>query len=170
MTVFRVIIVAAAVAVCGSWASAQDVASHDVSPSFAGAARASDLSAASNSFGFSLLDPSRLNISHSYSMSYWSGGGQSRSVGLYMSTLEYQFCKPLSVRVGLGYLHQPLGFTGVSGPGGEFLPNVRLDWRPTDNMQFIIDYRTIPTSTYDRGYGYGFHSPYYRSLNPLWDW
>ena len=150
----------------------QDAIDAQTARSFSGAARAGDLATPSSSIGFSLLDPSRLRIRHSYSLSYLSGSGQASSVGLYMSTLEYQFSKPLSIRVGLGYLHQPLGFTGTSGPqGGTFLPNVRLNWQPTENMQFIIDYRTIPTSAYNRGNGYyGLRSPYYRSANPLWDW
>lgn len=166
----RAIFVVAVVIMAASGVWAQDaITSQTPLPSFSGAPRASDLSAPTSGLGFSLLDPSRLRISHSYSMSYMTGSGYSSSVGLYMSTLEYQFAKPLSVRVGLGYLHQPLGFTGVSGPDGEFLPNVRLDWRPSDNMHFIIDYRTISTSL-DPNYGFGYRSPYYRSMNPLWDW
>ncbi len=168
---FARVIVVVAVLLAGSPAFGQEAINKEPLPSFTGAARATDLSTPASSVGFSLLDPSRLRISHSYSMSYMSGSGYSSSVGLYMSTLEYQFAKPLSIRVGLGYLHQPLGFTGVSGPDGAFLPSVRLDWRPTDNMRFIIDYRTLPTSLDPNyGYGYGYRSPYYRSTNPLWDW
>lgn len=142
--------------------------STDPASSFRGAMRADDLAGQTSGVGFSLLDPSRLTINHSYSMSYFSGGGQSGSIGLYMSTLSYQFSKPLTLRVGLGYLHQPLGFLNndMVGPeGGRILPNVQLDFRPTENMFLRLDYRTIPVTGYDSRAGMGWPSP----LFDRWD-
>lgn len=147
--------------------------STDQSKSFRGASRADELAQQPTGIGFSLLDPARLQIHHSYSMSYFSGGGQSGSIGLYMSTLQYQFSKPLTLRVGLGYLHQPLGFLNENmvGPeGGRILPNVQLDFRPSENMLLRFDYRTVPVSTYDYRYGGGWYSPWSRSTLDAWDW
>lgn len=156
-------------AVTPSWADDQVVSPSG--GSFTGAPRASDLVGSVARSGFSLLDPSRFRIHNSYSLSFLSGSGQSASVGLFMSTIEYQISRPLSLRVGLGYLHQPLGFLkNVGGPEqGRFLPNVRLDFRPSDKFYFILDYRMIPSS-YDRmGYGREWNSPY-PGGNNLWDW
>lgn len=168
----RLIILAACVCLFASIATAQEKAATTSIGSFNGAPRAGDLLAPTKSSGFSLLDPSRLHISHSYSLSYYSGAGQSGSVGLYMSTLEYQLSRPLSLRVGLGYLHQPLGFlsSNATPVGNEFLPNVRLDFRPSDNLHFVVDYMTIPSSAYGNGYGWGGYTPGYGSLNRLWGW
>ena len=173
MKALRLLVGVLAVGLMTATAVAQESAQANAMPSFSGAAKPVQLSSAAPKLGFSLLDPSRIKLHNSYSMSYFSGGGHSASVGLYMSTIEYQLAQPLSIRVGLGYLHQPLGFLGTSGPeGGEFLPNVRLDWRPSNNMHFSIDYRTVPTSMYNYGYGYGlgYYSPFVRSADPIWDW
>jgi hypothetical protein len=151
------------------WADGQVVSPS--SASFSGAPRASDLIGSSTSSGFSLLDPSRFHIHNSYSMSFFSGSGQSGSVGLFMSTIEYQLSQPLSLRVGLGYLHQPLGFLkNNSGPtGGRFLPNATLEYRPSNKFDFIVDFRTIPMSYDGMGYGRGWNS-LYPGRNSYWDW
>ena len=145
-----------------------------VSPSgssFSGAPRATDLVGSMARSGFSLLDPSRFRIHNSYSLSFLSGSGQSGSIGLFMSTIDYQISRPLSLRVGLGYLHQPLGFLkNTTGPGqGRILPNATLDYRPSDKFHFILDFRTVPASYGRMGYGRGWGSPYPGS-NDLWDW
>jgi hypothetical protein len=152
---------------------AQGLPSTGESGGFTGAPRAGDLLApAKTNTGFSLLDPSRLSIHHSYTLSYFSGGGQSGSVGMYMSTIEYQFAQPLSVRVGLGYLHQPLGFlnSNANPVGNEILPNFQVEWRPSENFHFQVDYLTVPTSAYGNGYGWGGYRPGYGSRSRLWGW
>lgn len=167
-------VIVLAVSVCGIFSSAQsqERAENTIATSFNGAPRAGDLLAPAAKAGFSLLDPSRFHISHSYSLSYYSGGGRSGSVGLYMSTLEYQLSRPLSLRVGLGYLHQPLGFlnSNASPVGNEILPSFRLDFRPSDDFHFIVDYMTVPTSAYGTGYGRGGYTPGYGAFNRLWGW
>jgi len=139
--------------------------------SFTGAPRASDLTGSIAGAGFSLLDPSRFRIHNSYSLSFLSGSGRSASVGMFMSTIEYQLSRPLSLRVGLGYLHQPLGFLkNVNGPDqGRILPNVSLDYRPSDKFRFSVDFRTVPSSVDGMWYGWGGTSPY-RGGGSLWDW
>jgi hypothetical protein len=118
--------------------------------SFSGAARANDLIETPSAGGFSLLDPEKFRMSHSYSMMYFSGSGQSGSVGLYTNTIEYRLSDPLTVRVGLSYLHQPLGFLSNSGARselgqGRLLPSFSLDYRPSDRFQLLVDFRTVPT-------------------------
>jgi hypothetical protein len=139
---------------------------------FHGAPKAKDLIAPVQSGGFSLLDPSRFHLSHSYSISYFSGSGYSGSVGLYMGTLEYQLSRPLTLRVGLGYLHQPLGFSSSSQVlgGDQVLPSFRLDFRPSDAFHFMVDYRTIPSTLYNYRSGWRRYSPGSGPAGYLWDW
>ncbi len=142
--------------------------------SFSGAPRLGDLIETPSATGFRLLDPSRLKMSQSYTMSYFSGSGNSGSVGLYMNTIEYQFARSLTVRLGLGYLHQPLGFLQNSGgqsalSEGRFLPNMSIDFRPSSKFRMRLDFRTVPTYGGNNGlsrYGY---SPYAGLRNP-WYW
>jgi hypothetical protein len=90
----------------------------------------------------SLLDPSRLKMSHTYSLSFMTGGGRSQTIGLYMNSIEYQVSSPLTLRLHLGYLHQPTAlFGGVrdSGFGGTFLPGFELDYHPSENFFFKVN-------------------------------
>jgi hypothetical protein len=159
---------------CTAAAQGVPVAGGADAASFTGAPRAADLIETPRAGGFGLLDPSRFKMSQSYMMSYFSGSGYSRSVGLYMNTIEYRVSEPLTVRVGLGYLHQPLGFLSNSGAQselgeGRFLPNVGLEYRPSNRFQLLIDFRTVPMfGEYGRlgRYGYG---PYTGFYNP-WHW
>lgn len=134
--------------------------------SFSGAARVSDLVNAPSGMGWGLLDPSRFRMRQSYSVSYMSGSGSSGSVGLYMNNIEYQLFKPLTLHVGLGYLHQPFGSRGANSAGlsvdnGFFIPSAGLEYRPSDNFLLMVDFRQYPsgTSPYSR-WGYGGWRPY----------
>lgn len=162
-------IVVLSLAACAAWAG--DEYSTPATTSFSGALRANDLLGSVSRSGFSLLDPARFKIHNSYSLSFLSGSGRSASVGMFMSTIEYQLSRPLSLRVGVGYLHQPLGFLkNTTGPSqGRLLPNATLDYRPSEKFHFILDFRTIPASYGGVGYGRGWGSPYPGSSG-LWDW
>ena len=96
--------------------------------------------------GFSLLDPSRLKMSQSYTFSYFSAGKQSGTFGLYTNTLEYRISQPLLVRVGLAYLHQPLSVfnRGSQSLNGVLLPNFQLFYQPSKNFQLRIDVSSMP--------------------------
>ncbi len=111
--------------------------------------------------GFSLLDPSRLSISNSYSFSYFSGNGQSGSVGMLMNSIEYQISNPLKVTLNLGVMHNPSAFIGQSSGGLSpiFLPGVKIQYRPNDNFLFQMNFQSYPSryfnNYYNSGYGRG---------------
>jgi len=103
----------------------------------------------------SLLDPSRLKMSHTYSLSFVTGGGHSQTIGLYMNSIEYQVSRPLTFTLHLGYLHQPTALFGRgrdSSFGGTLLPGFELDYRPSDNFFFKIN-----MSSYTYPYYYGIY-------------
>jgi len=96
--------------------------------------------------GASLLDPSRLKMYQSYTFSYFSNSKQSGSFGLYTNTLEYRVSEPLLVRIGLGYLHQPLSVfrRGSQDLKGVILPNFQLFYQPNENFFLKIDFSSMP--------------------------
>jgi hypothetical protein len=102
----------------------------------------------SNAKNFSLLDPSRFRMSHSYSFSYFSSGTTSGSFGVYTNLLEYQVSKPLTLTLTLNYLHQPLSVFGEDRLriNDAILPNFHLRYRPSDSFSFTIDVLTFPYS------------------------
>lgn len=87
---------------------------------------------------FSLLDMSRVRWSHSYSVSFFSGGATSGSVGLLNSTMFYDISKSLSLSINLGIVHS--GGSWGEGRQATILPGFTLDYHPSDKfrMTFMI--------------------------------
>ncbi|MEE9443108.1 MAG: hypothetical protein V3V99_10640 [candidate division Zixibacteria bacterium] len=111
---------------------------------------------------FSLFNLSRLNLSHSYSLSFFSGAGISGSQGLYHGTLTYRLSKPLTLTLGLGILHDPgslIGGDRSTHNSALFLPSGYLDWKPSDNFRMSIGFETVPA------YGFG---QYNLGRNSFW--
>jgi hypothetical protein len=100
------------------------------------------------------FDPSKLSMHHSYTLGYYSGNGQSGSLGYYLNSIEYRFADPLKVRVDLGFLHNPGSIvSGKSslGKSGVIVPGVSIDWSPSRYFNLRLDYRHVP---YYNGSGY----------------
>jgi hypothetical protein len=96
---------------------------------------------------FSLLDPSRLHMTQSYSLMYLSSKTGSSSLAMYFNSIEYQISNPLSVRFDIGYLHQPGMILKNSKTGmqsGQLIPGLSLTYRPSENFLFRFDYRQVP--------------------------
>lgn len=97
---------------------------------------------------FSLLDPSRFSMNHSYSVSYMSYGGHGETIGLYMNSMKYSLSKSLSVDVTLAWLHQPSqvlwGDSRGTNDYGSILPSVRLLYQPSEKFKLLISYETVP--------------------------
>jgi hypothetical protein len=108
---------------------------------------------------FSLLDPNRFSMNHSYSVSYFSYGGHGETIGLYMNSMRYSLSNSLSVDVTLGWVHQPSQVLWGDSRGtkdyGSILPNVRLLYQPSEKFHLLISYETVPGV-------YGGQGRYYR--------
>lgn len=100
----------------------------------------------SNTKKFSLLDPQRLKMYHSYTFSYFSNAKTSGSFGVYTTTLNYQLSNPLSLTLSLNYLHQPLSVFHQDNLRirNSVLPNFQLYYRPSDNFSLWINILTFP--------------------------
>ena len=100
----------------------------------------------SNAKSFSLLDPSKLRMSHSYTLSYFSSERSSGSFGVYTNVLEYKFSNPLTLTLSLNYLHQPLSVFHKDDlrVKDAILPNFQLRYRPNDSFSFTINVLTYP--------------------------
>lgn len=111
------------------------------------------------------FDMSRFDLSHSYSIGYYSGSGFSGTQGMYSGTIRYQIANPLTLTLNLGILHDPGAVFGDKkfSDNSIFLPSGRLDWRPSKNFMMSIGFETVP-AYYNRGYyGYPGRSSYWRS-------
>jgi len=88
---------------------------------------------------FSLLDLSRLHWSHSYSLSFFSGGGYSGSVGLLRTTMLYDLSPKLTLGLNLGLAHNAGALWGNGSTQASFLPGFWLDFHPSRNFNMSIN-------------------------------
>ena len=104
---------------------------------------------------FSLIDISRIKISHSYSISYFSGGGQSSSLGMYTGNIFYEITPSLSLDVALGIAHNPGAlFNQSMTTDAQFYPAMQLDYHPSEKFRLSVGFISYP--------GYYYYNPYYR--------
>jgi hypothetical protein len=105
---------------------------------------------------FSLLSTSRIRWSNSYSVSFFSGGGRSGSVGLLNTSMMYEFSPKLSLGLNLGILHNPSSLWGDRNNSSSLLPGMRLDFHPSNAFRMVLDIRSVSgaLNPYDRSAGF----------------
>jgi hypothetical protein len=104
----------------------------------------------------SWFDPSRLHLSSTVSV----GSGYGTTSALQVTSLSYQFGRPLSMSVSIGNSFGPNA--GHAGTNPFFLEGFDLTWRPSGNAIFRVEMHDVrsPLQLDPRGYGYGFGNPY----------
>ncbi len=104
---------------------------------------------------WSLLDPSRIRWSHSYSISYFSGGNNSGSVGLLNTGMFYEFSSKLSLAVNVGLLHNPGALIGnkSDNSNASILPGFRLDYHPSEKVQMTFMFQKFSGAVSPYWYG-----------------
>ncbi len=104
---------------------------------------------------FSLIDLSRLHFSHSYSLSFFSGGGTSGSMGLYTGQIFYDISSSLSLNLKLGIAHNPGSvFDRTQSSDAVFLPGARIDYHPSENFRITAGFNTYYGNYYNPFEGY----------------
>ena len=105
------------------------------------AAQGKSLSSGAVTDPFSLLDLSRISWSHSYSVTYFSGGGFSGTAGLFQTQALYELSPKLTLGLNLG-----IGHTGNLFSSDErqttFLPGFTLDYHPSDKFRMTFMFQT----------------------------
>ena len=104
--------------------------------------------------GLSLLDPSRLSMSQSFSMGYFSIGGRGVAQSVYLNTLRYQIASPLMLTVQWGIQQFPYNSFGKDSPAfksGFFLSGAELKYKPSENLEMSLQYSSMPN----------YYNPYY---------
>jgi len=156
----RLCFVACGLVLMATAAQAQVETPDPAAPSGQAAADAQTSSLYTSATPFRLLDPSRLTMNQSYSLSYLSGPAGGQSVGMYMNSIGYQLARPLYLQVDIGLVHNPAALfgNGNASAGVHVLPNFSLRYTPSPNFNLMIDVRTMPTyygpyAGYYPGYG-----------------
>lgn len=112
---------------------------------------------------FGLIDPSRLSMRHSFSLSYATfGGGRGMSLGMYTNSLYYRISDPLDVQFDVSLMYSPYS-SALGGPqrdfSGIYLTRAQLNYRPSANTLLQIGFQQVPMTSM-MGWGYG-RSPLY---------
>lgn len=99
---------------------------------------------------------SNIRMSHSYSMSFSSFGGNYQNLNAYTNTMQFAFNERLNGRVDVSFVHSPFGgnqnFGGSNNIGNQvFIRNAELNYKLSDKAFIRVQYQRLP------GYGY---SPY----------
>ena len=103
-----------------------------------------------------LLDASRFNMHHSFSMSTMSLGGQAMNVAAYTNMMTYE----LNHNLHLGTRFSLVQPTGMMGPGNyglnntQFLYDANLQYRPSENT--LIEFNMSNRPYYNR-YNHQYH-------------
>ena len=100
------------------------------------------------------LDPNKFSMSHSYSLSFTSFGGQSYNQGLYLNTMMYQLSNPIKMYFQFGVQHQPFGQNEFQSQSQAFVSGAGFEYKPSDNFKIQLEFSQQPNS---------FYSPYYNS-------
>jgi len=115
---------------------------------------------------FGWFDPSRFMMHNSYSLSYMTSGGRGLSLGTLTSSLAYQISNPLSVQFDVSLMHSPynnLGGNFSKEISGVYLSRAELNYRPSKNTLFQIQYRQLPAMYWLDNYNrFGFMSGFDR--------
>ena len=118
-----------------------------------------------------LLDPTRFDMHHSFSMSTMSLGGQAMNVAAYTNIMTYE----LNHNLHLGTRFSLVQPTGMMGPGNyglnntQFLYDANLQYRPSENT--LIEFNMSNRPYYNR-YNHHrleyhpFYSNYYKERAP----
>lgn len=91
---------------------------------------------------FSLLDLSRIRWSHSYSVSYFSGGNTSGTLGILSTAMMYEFSPKLSLNLNIGVAHNPGALWGDDKNNNtELLPGFLLDYHPSEKFRMSVGFQ-----------------------------
>jgi hypothetical protein len=120
-------------------------------------------SAGSPSLLMGWFDPDKFHMSHSFSMSYMTGGGQGLSLGTYTNSMTYQFSDKVDARADISMMYSPFNtfsspLKGKSDLSSVFLSRAEVNYRPWENVQLKVQFRQSP-----------FYNPYYSPFYSPWD-
>ena len=92
---------------------------------------------------FSLFDPAKFSMQHTYALSFTSDGKRTFGNGLYLNTMQYQFSAPLVFRLKWG-IETPSGLQSTQplfSKQNLVIPSVELWYRPFKSMLFKVEYK-----------------------------
>ncbi len=97
-----------------------------------------------------------MKMSHSYSMTFTSVGGQYRNVNAYTNSMDFFFTDRLTGELDISLMHSPFG-QGLGNTNNQFgadivIRNAELNYQISENSHISIQFQQYPYSPYS-GFG-----------------
>ncbi len=107
-----------------------------------------------------------MTMSHSYSMSFGSVGGQMQNLNAYTNHMFFDISDRFNAQLDISLLHSPFGnnfMTNSSNSLGAqiIVDQARIDYQLSDNASISFQFSQRPAY-----YGYGAFSPFNRMMRP----
>jgi hypothetical protein len=98
----------------------------------------------------SFLDPSKVQMRHSFSMSYSAFGNHGMMIGAYLNTMDINISKNLHLRTNLGLSTSPYNTFGQGSPLNtpQIFGGMQLDYRLNENTSFMLKFDIAPAYMY----------------------
>lgn len=113
---------------------------------------------------FGLFNPDNFKMSHAFDISFQSSGFGNIALSTYTNSMFYKFSDKLNFQADISLVNSPYNSFGKDFSkqiNGIYLSRAQLNFKPSDNMNIILQYRSFPPGYYSP-YMYGY-SPYSHS-------
>ena len=118
---------------------------------------------------FSLIDPSKFSMGHTFGMSYSSFGNNGMALGVYTNRIAYEFNEQLDIEVNTSFVNSPYNTLGDSfsqSINGVYIDRARINYNPSDKFKISLQFSNSP---YGYGYNNRFNSRGFSSFSNYWD-
>lgn len=112
-------------------------------------------------FGLGFLNSENFHMSHSFSMSFTSFGGNGISLGSYTNSMFYRLMDNLNVQMDVSLIYSPYSTFGQNFQNdlnGIYISRAAINYSPFKDMHISVQYRNLPYSNY-------YFNPYFGSFN-----
>jgi hypothetical protein len=126
----------------------------------------------SSSSLFGLFNPDNFKMSHTFDLSYQTSGFGNLALSTYTNSMFYKFNDQLNFQADISLVNSPYNSFGKEFSkqiNGIYLSRAQLNYKPSENMNIILQYRSYPAGYYSP-YMYD-NYPFYRSswFDSRWD-
>lgn len=128
------------------------------------------LSGNSNSlFGF--INPDNFSMHHTFNMSYTAAGSFGMALGAYTNSMAYKLTDNLNVETDISVVNSPYNSMNskefANQFNGVYLSRAQINYKPSENMTIMLQYRQLPAGSFYPYSYYGNNSfygnnPFYR--------
>lgn len=113
---------------------------------------------------FGLFNADNFKMNHTFDISYQTSGFGNIALSTYTNSMFYKFSDKLNFQADVSLVNSPYNSFGKDFSkqiNGIYLSRAQINYKPTDNMNIIFQYRSFP-AVYYSPYMYDY-SPFYRS-------